>query len=70
LVSQHASLLAVVLWLTIPPLLLWVLWMALRPRPGAPSAPGAPAALGAGESLAGTDREWRAREAAREHRNR
>ena len=46
----------VVLWLVVPPLLLFLVWLALRPRPGTPR----PAELGAGDPLAG--RGERARE--------
>jgi hypothetical protein len=30
--SGHASLTAVVLWVAVPPLLLWIAWMVARPR--------------------------------------
>lgn len=44
----HASYGAVVLWVVLPPLLLWLLWVALRPsRADAPVPP--PRELGAGE---------------------
>lgn len=50
--SVHAGLGEVVLWLVVPPLLLWVLWLALRPRVHAGAARTAEAeaarALGAG----------------------
>ena len=52
----HATYGEVVLWLVVPPLLLFLVWLALRPRPGAPR----PAELGAGDPLAG--RRERARE--------
>jgi hypothetical protein len=52
----HASYTAVVLWLVLPPLLFFLLWLALRPRPEAPR----PAELGSGDPLAG--RRDRARE--------
>jgi hypothetical protein len=41
----HASLTAVLLWIAIPPLLIWLVWLAARPRPTAPEPP-SPAALG------------------------
>jgi hypothetical protein len=42
----HASYGAVVLWLVLPPLLLWVVWLLSRPRP----APAPPAELRAGDA--------------------
>jgi hypothetical protein len=55
--SAHASLGAVVLWLVVPPLLLWLVWAVARPRPvreahdahDARGAGGAPRGLGAGD---------------------
>ena len=43
-----ASLLAITLWVTVPPLLLWLVWLATRPRTtaAAPAELRAPDALG------------------------
>jgi hypothetical protein len=51
--SVHAGVGEVVLWLVVPPLLIWLLWLALRPRAGTGEAATGPATrprreLGAG----------------------
>ena len=60
LIDQRASGTAVLLWLVVPPLLIFAVWLAMRPRPGQAR----PGALGAGDPLAGYDpaRRERARE--------
>lgn len=37
--QSHVSFGAVGAWLLVPPLVLWVLWIAMRPRPIAPTGP-------------------------------
>ena len=46
--SVHVGPAAVVLWLVVPPLLLWLLWAALRPRPESLAGGQGPRAVGAG----------------------
>jgi hypothetical protein len=49
LYSSAASLATLALWVVGPPIVLFVVWLMIRPRPQIEHASGAPAALGAGE---------------------
>ena len=61
LIDQRASGTAVLLWLVVPPLLIFVAWLVMRPRRGHTR----PGELGAGDPLAGFDATRRERESTR-----